>query len=208
MRRRLFIGAIVISCHCALSSATPPVVLTRDTKTMLDLTETDLIRKKEMLDCELRLEGNPPNYKLVYSLGEIPVPEKAVKKASEQHRFIAVRASIRGLPVTGLWIHYHSHYPQVVSCQKGNDKCIAPVAYEMVLKQSEQRAFRRLSSIYPRELVFSGASDPDSDVNPGAIMITDRPKLISPAMDGHSGSKDKRFTNLYYACGTSINYSE
>lgn len=205
---RILLRTIFILAYCVSVHAAPQILLTEDKRTVLNLMETDLVKKKNLLDCELRLEGIHPKYKLMYSLGEIVVPEKAVKMAAGQHRLIAVQASVSGIPVTKLWVRYNAEYRLEISCRKGSTKCVAPVAIEMLLKESEKRAFKKLLSDYPREQIQSGTYDPEGEANPGAIVVADRQNLISPAMEGHAGAKDKHETILYYACGTSIIYFE
>lgn len=175
----------------------------------VDLTATDLQKKKNMLDCELRLEGGPPNYKLVYSTGESTVPESAiVKRYGNSHALINVRAHVGALNAKQLFVRLHNgaRYELSISCRKGAVQCVAPVAYTVILAASEKESLIGLQAIFPRSLLSSGKYDASSEANVGAILLFDRANLFSPAMDGHSGAQDSSSTNLHYVCGTSTEY--
>lgn len=201
----LILITLLLLIYSGVSMADRPVALTRDTKTAVNLMDTDLVKKKGLLDCQLRLEGNPPHYKLVYSLGEIPVPALAVKKDfGRSHMLLAVKAMIAGLPVRELFIRYHEgttgQYKMDMNCHGENAPCDAPVAYVMLVSKPENIVLPILSSRYGENLIVNSAHS--VDVNIGAIMIRDRPQLTSPAMDGLNGPKNLQGTNLHYVCAT------
>lgn len=85
----------------------PPVKMTNDKTTSVDLTGSDLLEKQKMQDCQLRLEGPPSDYRLAYGGGSIPVPTKAVKAMQDGYwADIAVSGNIGGLAVRMLSIPY------------------------------------------------------------------------------------------------------
>lgn len=185
--------------------AEPHVLVTRDIATVTNLMDTDLVRIRGMLDCELRLEGSPPHYKLIYSLGQIPVSTLAVKKDYDHsHMLLSVEAEIDGLPITELFVRYHDAtkgaYELEVNCHGESTPCDAPVAYVMRVKKPEQIVLNSLLSRHGDQLIVNGRQG--TDVNPGAIMIRDRPGLVSPAMDGLNGAETDQETNLHYVCAT------
>jgi hypothetical protein len=165
--------------------------------------DTDLVKKKNLLDCELRLAGKAPHYKLIYSLGEIEVPTLAVKEEID-HAFVylAVKAEINKLPVSTIFIRYQADvrkpYKMELNCL--TSPCYAPVAYVMTLDQSEQQVYSVLRSRYAKELIDDSRSN--AGVDHGAIMIRDRPRVETPSPDGLGGSDDIHKTELHYVCAT------
>jgi len=175
----------------------------------VDLTATELQTKNNMLDCGLRLEGSFSKYRLVFSRGSVRIPETAVaRKDGQSHVLINVRAYIGRLKVEQLHVRLAEgrRNELLISCRKGASQCVAPVAYALVVRAPEEQALTSLQALMPRSLLSSGKYDIGSEANPGAILVFDRPDLVSPAMDGHSGAPDSNSTNLYYVCGTSIEY--
>lgn len=174
----------------------------------VDLTGTDLQTKRNLLDCELQLKKHHSGYRLHYRDSEVDVPKNAVRQHSDQYVFIAIKGNVGGIPATGLWIRTGSQEQQFVTCRRENTGCSAPVAYILRLQKDESSAYKKLSSLYPQAQIVAGATNRNGEVNPGAIMITDRPELHSPSMDGLSGSDNKRITNLHFVCGTTVKHFE
>lgn len=189
--------------------AEQPAKTARAGSSFVDLTATELQTKKNMLDCELRLEGSSPNYTLVFNSGAAPIPEEAIARIDGQsHALVNVRAYIGPLKVKQLHVRMARGKSNelLISCRKGASQCAAPVAYSIVVSELEEQALTSLQALMPRSLLSSGKYDIGSEANPGAILVFDRPGLVSPAMDGHSGAPDINSTNVYYVCGTSTEY--
>jgi len=194
---------LLLLIHSGICRADLPVVLTKDTKTFVNLMDTDLVKKKNLLDCELRLVGKAPHYKLIYSLGEIEVPTLAVKEEIDHaFAYLAVKATINKLPVSTIFIRYQADiskpYKMELNCFMS--PCYAPVAYVMTLDRSEQQVYSVLRSRYAKELIDDSRSN--TGVDHGAIMIRDRPHVETPSPDGLGGSDDIHKTELHYVCST------
>lgn len=197
----------VVICTIVTASANADVVVmpTTSTTAVIDLTETNLEKRNDLLDCSLRLEGAPSSYELVYRSGRVPVPDSAITKIyGNSHRLIAVRGTTSGLPVEQLFVRYRApnneKYRLPISCPTGTDKCYGEVAYELHVAAPTQYALKRLRAAHIPNAVHDNSTDPN--VNPRAIMLTDRPGLMSPAMDGLGGASNKRDTIVHYVCGT------
>lgn len=186
---------LLLLIYSAVSMADRPVVLTRDTKTAVNLMGADLVKKKDLLDCQLRLEGKPPHYKLVYSLGEIPVPTLAVKKMyDETMALIAVKAQIGGLPVSNLLLFIVAEgEPYRVASQNYEHH------YSMTVEASELQVVKVLRGHYGKERLLDHTQYPNG-IGIRAVLLRSHPDLFLPSMNGLGGSSDKRKTEMYYVC--------
>lgn len=190
----LILGVLLLICS-GMSMADRPVVLTHDTKTAANLMDTDLVKKKDMLDCQLRLEGKPPHYKLVYSLGEIPVPTLAVKKLyDETMALIAVKARIGGLPVSNLLLFVvgeNEHYRAASQSYEHH--------YSMTIDTPERQVVKVLRRLYGKNSLLDHTQYPE-DIETRAVLLRSHSDLFLHSMNGLGGSTDKRKTEMYYAC--------
>lgn len=206
MRRiALILGAILLMLYSGLAMADPPVVLTKDKTTVVDLTETDLVKKKNLLDCQLRLVGKAPHYKLVYSLGEIEVPTLAVKVDYDHAAFrVGVRAQISGMPVDALTVNYRGsaaalYKLELSGCDLGST-CWASVAYTLRVQRPEAVAQAALVAKYGNALVLSKKSWQDLEL--GALIVRDRPNIVPASSEGQAGDKSKKSTVVHFVCAT------
>lgn len=200
----IFAMLICIGCLAMQSCSARDEKEVLPSKAAVNLMGTDLVKAKDLLDCQLRLEGKPPHYKLVYSLGEIEVPTLAVKKKyGDSHFLLAIKAEVSGLPVSELFVRYHDSvhpYRMGLNCPMANMPCDAPVAYAMLLDKPEHVVLSTLRSHYASAQVVD--STMSEDVSPRAVIMRDRPGLMTYAMDGLSGSDNKQKTYLHYVCAT------
>jgi len=186
---------------CAdLAHADRPVVLTRDTKTVVDLIGTDLVKKKDLLDCSLRLEGKPPNYKIVYSLGEIPVPTKAVKTMHDDvFVSIAIKARIGGMPANRFLIPYNKS-ERPYRAMNSDIRWGKTANYTIGVQKPERFVLNVLRERYGMDRVVDRSQF--SDLAPGAVLVRSHaePELFLFGMDGLGGAKEKNRTQIYYVC--------
>jgi hypothetical protein len=105
--------SIVVKCVTALclisfgvAEALPPVILTNDQSTKLDLT-SDEAKLVDLLDCQLHVSGQSPNFRLVHSKGDLPIPLLAIKTMQDGSSVdIAVKGALAGLPVSRMRLNY------------------------------------------------------------------------------------------------------
>lgn len=167
-------------------------------RSISDLTDTDLVKKKDMFDCWLRLEGTAPNYKLVYSLGEITVPEQAVKAMYDRtFVLLGVTGAVSGMSVTSLFIPYHND-PDQRYIPRNSGPLDHMSDYTMTVREREENVLSALRKKYPKDLVVDRTQGMDLDR--GAVLVRSHPVLSLGGMDGLSGAKDERETRLYYVC--------
>jgi hypothetical protein len=108
MSLRLLILIAILLCWLNFNTAVAlaPVILTSDQTTKLDLTNNEA-KSVNLLDCHLHVEGHAPNFKLVHSNGELPIPLLAVKSIQDDAFVeIAVQGSLVGQPVNRIFLHY------------------------------------------------------------------------------------------------------
>lgn len=103
---RSIIVVVVISNWTNHTLALPPVVLTTDKRTELDLLNFQST-SVDIFDCQLRVEGVAPNFELVHSNGRLQIPTLAVKKIQDDAFVdVKVNALLNGARVTRLWLPY------------------------------------------------------------------------------------------------------
>ncbi len=194
------LGFNLICCEAAF--ALPPVVLTHDTKTVANLMDTDLVKKKDLLDCQLRLEGKSPRFKLVYSSGEIPVPTLAVKKMyDEVFVLLAVRAQNNGMPVTELFIPYHGNEKVPYKPMNSSGYWGEMSDYRITVDQSERSLLKVLRARYGKDRVVSH-KEWTGGLEPRAVLLRSHPEpeLFINSMNALSAPQNKHQTNIYYVC--------
>jgi hypothetical protein len=105
--------SFLISCAAGAAFGLPPVRMTEDEYSTLDLTKA-AGRVIDILDCQMRVEGSPPTYELVHAKGRLPIPQLAVKQIQDDGLVdIKVNARLGKLPVTRLWLHYSKQKNEV-----------------------------------------------------------------------------------------------
>jgi hypothetical protein len=196
----VILGLSLIGCEAAF--AAPPVVLTHDTKTVANLMDTDLVKQMNLLDCQLRLEGKSPQFKLVYGSGEIPVPTLAVTKMYDGvFVLLAVRAQNNGMPVTELFIPYHGD--EKVSYKPMNSDVHWGVTsnYSITVDQSERSLLKVLRARYGKDRVVSH-KEWTGGLEQRAVLLRSHPEpeLFINSMDALSAPQNKHQTNIYYVC--------
>lgn len=98
--------AVVISYMTNCAFALPPVVLTTDKHTALELVKFKGVLIN-IFDCQLRVEGVKPNFELVHSNGRLQIPTLAVKKIQDDAFVdVKVNALLNGARLTRLWLPY------------------------------------------------------------------------------------------------------
>lgn len=105
-RIRSTMVAVVVSYLTNSAFALPPVVLTTDKHTALELVKFKGV-PINIFDCQLRVEGVQPNFELVHSNGRLQIPTLAVKKIQDD-AFVDVKVNglLNGARVTRLWLPY------------------------------------------------------------------------------------------------------
>lgn len=200
------LGGALLLIFSTVCVADQSATSARVTNAVVNLMETDLVKKKDLLDCQLRLEGTAPNYKLVYSLGEISVPMSAVKAIYDGvFALLSVNAQISGLPVYELFIPYVavSQYPYIpIGTTSIMDGVVfnSTGHYDITVNKPEKRVLTALRKRYPKNQVVDRSEW--LDLAPGAVMLRSHPEsnLFLAAMDGFSGAKNKAHTKIYYVC--------
>lgn len=97
---------LAASFDASVTYAMPPVSLTSDKRTKLDLTVKPM-KGDDLLGCPLRIEEDGLAYFLVSGSKRVPVPKHAVKQMQDGSWVeIAVNGEMWGLPVRAAWIHY------------------------------------------------------------------------------------------------------
>jgi hypothetical protein len=194
------LGLNLIGCEVAF--ALPAVVLTHDTKTVADLMDTDLVKKKDLLDCQLRLEGKSPQFKLVYSSGEIPVPTLAVKEMHDGlFVLLAVRAQNNGMPVTELLIPYHGNEKVPYKPMNSDGHFGETSNYSITVDQSERSLLKVLRARYGKDRVVSH-KEWTGGLEQRAVLLRSHsePELFINSMNALSAPQNKQQTNIYFVC--------
>lgn len=205
--KKIISALLLIVCGLAMQTCNARVekeVL--PSKTVVNLMDTDLVNKKDLLDCQLRVEGSSPHYKLIYSLGEVEIPKLAVKKVfDDSWLLLSVKATIKGMPISELFVEYHKDkknpYSKKSACHFDDAPCVVDMAYSMTLDRPEKSVLSELHSHFANELIVESKMS-SGNVNPGAVLIRDRANLMAYAMDGWGGAENKHQTELYYICVT------
>lgn len=199
-------GGVLLLIFSTVCVADQSAAAARAINAAANLMETDLVKKKDLLDCQLRLEGTAPNYKLVYSLGEIPIPVLSVQAIYDGvFALISVNAQISGLPVYELFIPYvavsKSPYIPIGTTSIMDGVFFKSTGhYDITVKMPENRVLTVLRERYQKNQVVDRSEW--GDLAPGAVMLRSHPepKLFLAAMDGFSGAKNTAHTKIYYVC--------
>jgi hypothetical protein len=167
----------------------------------VDLTDTDLERRKDLLDCQLRLEGKRAGFKLVYSLGELPVPAAAVISIVDNtYASVSIKGRISGMPVTRLFIPYHSNQQKRYEVEDNDLRFGRTANYSLTVQRPETDVVVALRQRYGTLRVADRHQQ--ADLHPGAVLLRSHPEpeLLIPSMDGLGGPKDRKLTTLHYIC--------
>ncbi|MEN9480271.1 MAG: hypothetical protein RLZZ298_1666 [Pseudomonadota bacterium] len=205
--QNLSISALLImnlACYAPGCLAMPPVVLTRDKTTAADLTGTTLLEKQFMQDCQLRLEGPPSNYQLVYSNGKIPVPKKAVKTMQDGYwARLAVKGETVGLRVHMLSLPYF-RTPLLPSEIWGTDaspsKMTDQPSYSIVFEGNESVIEPKLRTLWSGGVMLNHKNHPNP--NPGTLQYLSNSRIV--AVGGFDGilplQSPRTTTTVHYNC--------
>lgn len=172
-----------IGSFTSASLAMPPVVLTRDKTTAADLTGSDLLVKQQMQDCQLRLEGPPNDYRLVYSGGSIPVPRKAVKTIQDGGWVrLAVKGKMAGLRVRMLSIPYFAQAlteADIFGLDGKPSQFGGPAAgYYIVFSGNESVVELQLRALWPAGTMLNHRNHPNP--NPGTLQYVADKEITDP----------------------------
>lgn len=202
----LVLTAISLTLCAGSAHAAPPILLTKDTTAVADLSGTDLVKKNDLLDCYLRLEGSAPHYKLVYSLGEIEIPTDAVKKDFDHYFFlVSVKASISGIPVSEILVPYNKQPGKPYSPRGSillNGVPREQGGYQLTAAKPERDVLMALRGRYQKEQIVDHSQW--DGLAQGGVMIRSHPNpgLFVGSMDPLGGPANRKHTFLYYICVT------
>jgi hypothetical protein len=161
--------------------ALPPVILTDDQTTKLDLT-SESAASINLLDCYLRVEGQSPNFRLVHSKGELPIPLLAIKTMQDGVSVeIAVQGTLAGLPVNRMLLHYvknpinyFTYSKSPPSRNANNGKLFPQTQIYFLIQGEEAKVAPALKKKFGKKKVFVQPSDITDE---RVIILFSRPDL-------------------------------
>lgn len=194
MRLKILISAVLLGLNFNTAEALQPVILTTDQTTKLDLT-TDEAKSINLLDCQLHVEGQPPNYRLVHSKGELPIPSLAVKSIQDDVILeIAVQSKLAGLPVSRLLLYKHTQ-AQAAEVLKRTDP---PNNYSFLIQGSKEKVARVLKLQFGKDKVVLPPSD---DAEDSSVILLSKPDLLLFTGYGYAlWEKKRKETQVDYEC--------
>ena len=177
MRFLILIATLFCWLNFNTAAALAPVILTTDQATKLDLASNEA-KSIDLLDCQLHVEGQAPNYRLVHSKGELPIPTLAVKSIQDDALVeIAVRGELAGLPIIRMLVTKYTKAQLNESMGKTNkfeDKIMPQGGYSFLIQGDEAKVARALKQKIGKEKVYVQQSEIKDE---RVIVIFNNPNL-------------------------------
>lgn len=194
---------LAISCAIGwrLAIAAPPIALTKDQSTKLNLTgkKGALI---DLLDCQLRVEGESPNFHLTHSKGILPIPVRAVKRMQDESTVeIAVRGKLFGLPLNRLWLPYLRQPTTEFSAWRGfstsrENQVLSGNAFAFLIDAEMHVVAEALVREKGPDLVLRAGRIPE-----GVVVLLSHPDLpVAAGYRTEAWPIGRRVTEIQYQC--------
>lgn len=164
--------AFLLSCAAGAAFGLPPVKMTDDEHSALNLTKT-AGRAFDILDCQMRVEGDALTYELVHSKGRLPIPPLAVKQIQDDGLVeIKVNARLGNLSVTRLWLPYAKQKNGVFRGWGGmafDGRLISGHSFSLLVDASSDQVVSTVQKQRAKMVVLDANS---SDSNPKHRIVT------------------------------------